>query len=294
MPDSTRAGIRLTAVTHLRHPAWGCARVHVPAERSTRTVFNTSKSERHVRPSACNTRKRAPPNIYLPNEKSPPIHTSPSTYSHPLRLPAPYDLIKASLVTLRVLVTRAFQLLDIAVMINGSLFSASRDDDDDNHPTPTNEPSSSWLHTSTDDRPHERQRSLHRPSIEPGTSSIFGSGSGSTQPQRPTLSVRPPSADTILDPTPHSASASLPSAAARRERRYEDEIRATVDRRRIPTVEKDADDPTAHHNVTITAWDPEFAWPACAIPGLGVVVVFILIVVVTESRVHGAMLTFGA
>ena len=61
--------------------------------------------------------------------------------------------------------------------------------------------------------------------------------------------MRPPSPDDArLDPTLQSASASLPSgdsAAARRERRYEDEIRATVDRRRIPSVEKDADDPTA-------------------------------------------------
>jgi hypothetical protein len=136
--------------------------------------------------------------------------------------------------------------------MNGRLFSADDEDDDDDH-TPTNEPSQSpWAHTaSTEQRPSaSRQRSIPRSLFGSGSGSIFGSSSsGQPQRQRPTLNIRPPSPeDASLDSTiPHSASASLPSAdsAARRERRYEDEIRATVDRRRIPAVEKDADDPTA-------------------------------------------------
>lgn len=131
--------------------------------------------------------------------------------------------------------------------MNGRLFAASDDEDDVDH-TPTNDPpASSWIHTPSAERsaaypqpstPHSRPAA--------GTSSIFGSGSGS-QRQRPTLNIRPPSSDARLDPAPQSsASAATSSAnsAARRERRYEDEIRATVDRRRMPTAEKDADDPT--------------------------------------------------
>jgi hypothetical protein len=133
--------------------------------------------------------------------------------------------------------------------MNGHLFAADDEDDDDH--TPTNEPSSSpWVHIApTEQFPAvSRQRST-RSLFGSGSGSIFGTGSNSINPprQRPTLNVGPPSPDVRLDPSTHSASASLPSAesAARRERRYEDEIRATVDRRRIPSVEKDADDPTA-------------------------------------------------
>lgn len=133
--------------------------------------------------------------------------------------------------------------------MNGRLFAA--DDDDDDEHTPTNEPSSSpWIPT-TEQRPSaSRQRSIPQSLFDSGSGSIFGAGS-SSQPQphqRPTLNVRAPSSDARLDSTTsRSASASLPTAdsAARRERRYEDEIRATVDRRRIPTAQKDADDPTA-------------------------------------------------
>jgi hypothetical protein len=135
--------------------------------------------------------------------------------------------------------------------MNGHLFAADNDEDDDH--TPTNEPSSSpWVHIEpTEQRPSaSRQRSIPRSLFGSGSGSVFGSGSSIQPPrQRPTLNVRPPSPDDArLDSTPQSAPASRPSgdsAAARRERRYEDEIRATVDRRRIPSVEKDADDPTA-------------------------------------------------
>lgn len=131
--------------------------------------------------------------------------------------------------------------------MNGRLFAA--DDEDDPH-TPNNEPlPSPWGNNeSTEQRP-SRQRSTPRSLFGSGSASIFGSGSSSNlpQPQRPTLNVRPPSPDNArLDPPPQSASAGLPSgdsASARRERRYEDEVRATVDRRRIRSVEKDADDP---------------------------------------------------
>lgn len=134
--------------------------------------------------------------------------------------------------------------------MNGSLFAA--DDDDNDDPTPTNQPSSTpWVHgPSTEQRRSDSaQRSAPRSLFGSGSGSLFGSGS-SGQPQRPALNVQPPSTDAILDSIPQSASAALPAAesAARRERRYEDEIRATVDRRRIPAVEKDADDPTAAPN----------------------------------------------
>jgi len=138
--------------------------------------------------------------------------------------------------------------------MNGRLFAASDDEDDDHH-TPTNDPErTSWIHSPSNEYSHPRDRSAAysqptTPHSRPasGTGSIFGSGSGS-QRQRPTLNIRPPSEEASLDPAPQSsASAAISTAnsAARRERRYEDEIRATVDRRRMPTVEKDADDPTA-------------------------------------------------
>lgn len=131
--------------------------------------------------------------------------------------------------------------------MNGSLFAADEDDNDDH--TPSNEPSSSpWVHvTPTEQRPSDStQRSAPRSLFGSGSGSFFGSGI-SGQPQRPALNVRPPSPDDRLDSPQQSASAGVPVAesAARRERRYEDEVRATVDRRRIPTVEKDVDDPTA-------------------------------------------------
>jgi hypothetical protein len=139
--------------------------------------------------------------------------------------------------------------------MNGNLFAASDDDDDDLH-TPTNDPTrTSWIRTPSNEHPHPRDRSAtysqpatphshSRPAS--GTGSIFGSGSGS-QRQRPTLNIRPPSPDVRLDPASQSSASAAAAAnsAARRERRYEDEVRATVDRRRMPTVEKDADDPTA-------------------------------------------------
>lgn len=143
--------------------------------------------------------------------------------------------------------------------MDGRLFAA--DEDDDEHTPIRERPTSSyWTPGSipaepsdSQDRPdNARQYSLPRSIYTPDNGSIFGSG-GSNLPQRPTLNVRAPSADAILDPTPHSAGASLPSAnsAARRERRYEDEVRATVDRRRIPTVEKDADDPSAAPSASV-------------------------------------------
>jgi hypothetical protein len=139
--------------------------------------------------------------------------------------------------------------------MNGTLFAASDDEDDDHH-TPTNDPQrTSWIRSPSNDHSHPRDRSAtySQPPTTPhsrpasGTGSIFGSGSGS-QRQRPTLNIRSPTPDARLDPPPQSSASAATSAAnsvARRERRYEDEIRATVDRRRMPTVEKDADDPTA-------------------------------------------------
>lgn len=139
--------------------------------------------------------------------------------------------------------------------MDGRMFAADDDEEDDH--TPTNEPSSSpWTAHSTASAEHirpqqrpttTRQKSLPRSIFGSGSGSIFGSGSSSAQRQRPTLNVRPPSPNARLDPATQSASANLGSAAGvpRRERRYEDEVRATVDRRRIPSVEKDADDPSA-------------------------------------------------
>lgn len=126
--------------------------------------------------------------------------------------------------------------------MDGHLFAVGNDEEDDDN-TPRNEQHFPWTHANPEEqpRPVERQRSLPRSLFGSGSASLFGSGSGSSQPQRPTLNVRPPSPDTTLEPAPQSASAALP---ARRER-YKDEIRATVDRRRIPSAEKDADDPTA-------------------------------------------------
>jgi hypothetical protein len=136
--------------------------------------------------------------------------------------------------------------------MNGRLFAA--DDDQDDHHTPNNEPlPSPWgRNETTDQRPSASRRSTPRSLFgSGGASSIFGSGNNSSnqlQPQRPTLNVRSPSPDDArLDPPLQTASAGLPSrdsAPARRERRYEDEVRATVDRRRIRPVEKDADDPS--------------------------------------------------
>lgn len=147
--------------------------------------------------------------------------------------------------------------------MDGRIFAA--DDDQDDY-TPINGPSPSpWPahstnpsaeHLNPDQRPtNTRHNSLPRSIFPPTGGSIFGSGSGSgssnnsnqRNPQRPSLNVRPPSPDPRLDPTPQSASANLESAdgSSRRERRYEDEIRATVARRRIPSAEKDADDPSA-------------------------------------------------
>ena len=135
--------------------------------------------------------------------------------------------------------------------MNGRLFAA--DDDQDDHHTPNHEPlPSPWGNNeSTEQRPSANtHRSTSRSLFGSASGSIFGSGSSRNQPQphRPTLNVRPPSSDNArLESTPQSASAGLPSGdgvPARRERRYEDEVRATVDRRRIRSVEKDADDPT--------------------------------------------------
>lgn len=124
---------------------------------------------------------------------------------------------------------------------------------DDSTPADDTPASSPWsFHSASPEREPQQPRpraasqsSLPRALFGSGSGSIFGSGSGSSSSssavrQRPSLNIRPPSSEDTLEPAPESAPLHLP--AARLERRYEDEIRATVDRRRVPRVEKDADD----------------------------------------------------
>ncbi|GAB7362591.1 hypothetical protein MBLNU230_g2905t1 [Neophaeotheca triangularis] len=84
-----------------------------------------------------------------------------------------------------------------------------------------------------------------------GSSSIFGSGPSQEAPpaRPPLLSLTHPSQDDEEEAVPRAsgplAGLSGASNEGRRNDQYADEVRATVDRRRrMPRVEKDADDPT--------------------------------------------------
>ncbi|KAK4944144.1 hypothetical protein LTR66_014539, partial [Elasticomyces elasticus] len=89
----------------------------------------------------------------------------------------------------------------------------------------------------------DRQSSIPRPSI-------FSSGSNplfSSAPARPTLRNIDPQDSSSAEgssPAPRPLAALAASSPATRRARFEDEVRATVDRRRLPKAEKDADDPT--------------------------------------------------
>ncbi|KAK6431236.1 hypothetical protein LTR95_012602, partial [Oleoguttula sp. CCFEE 5521] len=153
---------------------------------------------------------------------------------------------------------------------------------DDDEPTPTNNSSSSpWTFPPPEQhRPNtSRQLSLPR-ALYGDQSSIFGSGSSSSHRsvskhrQRPALSIRSATPTDTLDSDSPSHLSSLPNRSAARQ--YEDEIRATSDRRRLPRVEKDADDPSTppvsgtglerQHTATSTTLSRLFAVHAAVSP----------------------------
>lgn len=136
-------------------------------------------------------------------------------------------------------------------------------DEYDDQPTPyhdtmtPNEPSPWSFHDAHPDATPEREWIAERPRVNrrsslprvlfaPTSSSIFGAGTGmeqqplEQQARPPLLAVSGPSQENMNPPQPPLSTLAGPP----RRTEYEEEIRATVDRRRIPTVEKDADDPT--------------------------------------------------
>lgn len=127
-----------------------------------------------------------------------------------------------------------------------------------------------------------RHSSLPRALFASGSGSIFGSGMQSQQQDGPAerppmIGVTQPSDDNLTTISQPPLSTLPPTSLKARESWYDDDDQAVVDRRHIPQVEKDADDPTTppsatragitrHESTTLTTLSRLFAVQASVSP----------------------------